>query len=81
MRSLLQDLTEALAQAGGDVEDLALMDRVQGFPVRIRRYDDSQALQSEVVLKTWREEAFPAATFEVPADYTRRDLKSELARK
>lgn len=81
MQSLLQDLTEALAQAGGSVEDLALMDRVQGFPVRIRRYDDSQALQNEVVLKTWREEAFPAATFEVPADYTRRDLKSELARK
>ena len=81
MRSLLQDLTAALAQAGGDVEDLALVDRVRGFPVRIRRYDDSQAFQSEVVLKTWREEAFPAATFEVPADYSRRDLKSELARK
>ena len=80
MQSLLQDLTGALAQAGGNVEDLALMEKVGGFPVRIRRYDDSDTLEREIVLNSWREETFPAATFEVPADYVRRDLKSELTR-
>jgi hypothetical protein len=78
VRALLQDLTEALAHAGGSVEDLALMEQVQGFPVRIRRYDDSEMLQGEVQLKSWHAEVFPASSFDVPAGYVRRDLKTEL---
>jgi hypothetical protein len=81
MQSLLEDLKGALSHAGGNVEDLALMEKVQGFPVRIRRYDDSDQLRREVVLKDWREETLPAATFEVPEDYARRDLKGELTGK
>jgi hypothetical protein len=79
VRALLQDLTEALAHAGGSAEDLALMEQVQGFPVRIRRYDDSEVLQGEVQLKSWHEETFPASSFDIPAGYVRRDIKSELA--
>jgi hypothetical protein len=65
----------------GSVNDLELMDAVQGFPVRIREYDENDALQNEVLLKSWREEEFPAARFEIPAGYEKHDIKSEVARK
>jgi hypothetical protein len=81
MRSLVEELTGALAEFGGSVNDLELMDAVQGFPVRIREYDENDALQNEVLLKSWREEEFPAARFEIPAGYEKHDIKSEVARK
>ncbi|HXO18856.1 MAG TPA: DUF4412 domain-containing protein [Thermoanaerobaculia bacterium] len=46
---------------------------VPGVPVRIIRYDDGQAL-SQMDITSIRQEAVPAALFEVPAGYTKREM-------
>jgi hypothetical protein len=64
------------SMAGPDVaaENKARMS-VKGYPVRIRTYDDQGKLhRSEVVLKRWVEEAVPAAKFEIPKNYKKRDM-------
>jgi hypothetical protein len=43
--------------------------KVNGFPVRSRAYDNGRLGDSEQLLKVWREEAFPASMFEIPAGY------------
>jgi hypothetical protein len=49
------------------------MDRVDGFPVLVRHFDGSKAVD-EMVLKSIEHRAVPAATFDVPAGYTRKEL-------
>jgi hypothetical protein len=49
--------------------------KVNGFPMRQRSYDDRGKLEDEETLvKEWREEAIPAATFEIPAGYKQKSL-------
>jgi hypothetical protein len=48
---------------------------VNGYPVRVRTYDEAGKLRgTETVLTKWAEESIPAATFEVPAGYKKKDL-------
>src|SRR5690348_8827100 len=43
--------------------------KVGGFPVRSRAYENGKLGQEEQLVKVWREEAVPAAMFEIPAGY------------
>jgi hypothetical protein len=43
--------------------------KVNGFPVRSRAYDNGKLGDEEQLVKVWREEAIPAAMFEIPAGY------------
>jgi hypothetical protein len=43
--------------------------KVNGFPVRSRAYDAGKLGDEEQLVKVWREEAIPAAMFEIPAGY------------
>jgi hypothetical protein len=43
--------------------------KVNGFPVRSRSYENGKLGDQEQVMKVWREEAIPAAMFEIPAGY------------
>ena len=50
-------------------------EKVKGYPVRIRTFNDQGKLhRSETVLKRWVEEAVPAAKFEIPKNYKKRDM-------
>jgi hypothetical protein len=43
--------------------------KVNGFPVRSRSYENGKLGDEEQLVKVWREEAIPAAMFEIPAGY------------
>jgi hypothetical protein len=47
--------------------------KVNGFPVRTRPYENGKLAPEEQVMRVWREEAIPAAMFEVPAGYRKED--------
>jgi hypothetical protein len=48
---------------------------VNGYPVRVRPFDGEGKLRgTETVLTKWAEESIPAATFEVPAGYKKKEL-------
>jgi hypothetical protein len=53
--------------------------KVNGFPVRSRGYENGKLGGEEQLMRVWREETFPASTFEVPAGYTRKTME-DLAR-
>lgn len=64
----------AAAPATRDLGDGGLigeMDRVDGFPVRIRQFEDG-VLASESTLESLHTESVAASTFEVPAGYSKR---------
>lgn len=47
---------------------------VKGYPVRVRPFANGQPSGKETVLKSWTEESIPAATFEIPAGYQKREM-------
>jgi hypothetical protein len=48
--------------------------KVGGFPVRQRSYEDGKLGDEETLVKEWREEAFPASMFEIPAGYKQKQM-------
>lgn len=48
------------------------LNKVNGYPVRIRPYERGKAGLTETLVKVWREEAIPASMFDIPAGYTRK---------
>jgi hypothetical protein len=48
--------------------------KINGFPVRQRTYENGKLGDEETLVKVWREEAIPAAMFEVPANYQRKQM-------
>jgi len=48
---------------------------IQGYPVRVRSYDDAgNPRGTETVMTKWVEESLPGATFELPAGYKKETL-------
>ncbi len=43
--------------------------KTNGYPVRLRSYENGKLAPEETVMKVWREEAVPASMFEIPAGY------------
>ncbi|MEO8061701.1 MAG: hypothetical protein ABI821_03030 [Pseudomonadota bacterium] len=43
--------------------------KTNGYPVRLRSYEDGKLAPEETLMKVWREEAVPASMFEIPAGY------------
>jgi predicted secreted protein len=48
--------------------------KANGFPVRSRAYEDGKLGFDEQLMKVWREEAIPAAMFEIPAGYKKKQM-------
>ena len=74
-----RELTEAFAEMAkglpGAGESIKARTAINGYPVRVRSYDDTGKLRgNETVLTKWIEESLPGATFEVPAGYTKKEL-------
>ena len=51
--------------------------KVGGFPVRSRAYENGKLGDEEQLVKVWREEAVPAAMFEIPAGYKPKKMAAE----
>jgi hypothetical protein len=60
--------------AGMMTNEFSAQTKVNGFPVRSRGYEEGKLADEEQVMKVWREEAIPAATFEVPAGYKQKQM-------
>jgi len=43
--------------------------KTNGYPVRLRNYENGKLAAEETLMKVWREEAVPASMFEIPAGY------------
>ena len=43
--------------------------KTNGYPIRMRNYENGKLAAEETLMKVWREEAVPASMFEIPAGY------------
>jgi len=55
--------------AGMMGNEFAVHVKTNGYPVRMRSYENGRLAPEETLMKVWREEAVPATMFEVPAGY------------
>jgi hypothetical protein len=60
--------------AGMMTNEFSAQAKVNGFPVRTRGYENGKLGDDEHVMQVWREEAIPAATFEIPAGYKQKQM-------
>lgn len=78
MQKSMKQLAEAFAGVAkgipGAAEQAKARSNVDGYPVRTRVWLNGKAQGSENVLKSWTEAVIPAATFEIPAGYQKKDL-------
>jgi hypothetical protein len=67
-----EGMTNGLPGAGDSIK---ARKAINGYPVRVRYFDEAGKPRAmETVLTKWVDEAIPAATFEVPAGYKKKDL-------
>ncbi len=74
-----KELSEAFAGMAkglpGASESIKARTSVNGYPVRIRHFDDAgNPRGTETVLTKWQEESLPSSTFEIPAGYSKKEL-------
>lgn len=62
--------------AGTMTNEFSALNKVNGYPMRTRAYDNGKLGDEEQLVKIWREEAIPAAMFEIPADYHPKQMGS-----
>ena len=62
--------------AGMMGNEFAVHMKTNGYPVRMRSYENGRLAPEETVMKVWREEAVPAAAFEVPAGYQLKQMST-----
>jgi hypothetical protein len=78
MQKTMKQLAEAFAGMAnavpGAAEQVKVRNSVNGYPVRSRPYLNGKPQGIESVLKSWTETNIPAATFQVPAGYKKKDL-------
>jgi len=66
LAEVFEGLTSAMPNAQNDMK---IRGSIDGFPIRTRSFANGKPDGTEQVLKTWVEEAIPAAMFSAPAGY------------
>lgn len=61
--------------AGLMSNEFSAQEKLNGFPVRSRDYENGRLTSLETRMTVWREEKIPASTFEIPAGYHRKTLE------
>ncbi|HUQ09688.1 MAG TPA: DUF4412 domain-containing protein [Steroidobacteraceae bacterium] len=78
MQKTMKQLSEAFSGMAsampGAAEQVKVRNSVNGYPVRSRPYLNGKPQGVESVLKSWTETNIPAATFEIPAGYKKKDM-------
>jgi hypothetical protein len=78
MASLLGELRKALPQGDDDPNaEFEVYAKMNGYPVLTRELSKDKPTGEETRLVAWRAERVPAAKFEVPAGYEKRELAGE----
>jgi hypothetical protein len=63
------------ANLPGAGDSIKARNAINGYPVRVRYFDDAGKPRGmETVLTKWAEESMPASTFEIPKGYKKQDL-------
>jgi hypothetical protein len=70
----LAEAFEGLAAAAPNASDETARSAINGYPVRVRPYENGALRGTETVLKTWKEEAIAASMFQVPAGYKKIEM-------
>lgn len=61
---------------GGMTQEIEVLRKLNGFPASTRRYTSAGQLEdTEMVLTKWQEQSIPASMFEIPAGYTKKEMK------
>jgi hypothetical protein len=67
---VFEDMAKSVPMLAGVMNnEFGAQAKVNGFPVRSRAYENGKLGDEEQLVKTWHEEAVPAAMFEIPAGY------------
>jgi hypothetical protein len=67
---VFEDMAKSVPMLAGVMNnEFSAQAKVNGFPVRSRAYENGKLGDQEQLVKTWREEAVPAAMFEIPPGY------------
>jgi hypothetical protein len=61
--------------AGLMSNEFAAQEKINGFPVRSRDYENGKLSDMERVMRVWREEKVPASMFQVPAGYRKKAME------
>ncbi|HUQ11005.1 MAG TPA: DUF4412 domain-containing protein [Steroidobacteraceae bacterium] len=61
--------------AGLMSNEFAAQEKINGFPVRSRDYENGKLSDVERVMRVWREESVPASMFQVPAGYKKKAME------
>lgn len=80
MAALMKEFVDAFGEVAPSASDVEVMGSVNGYPILMRDFEAGKPSGEEVLLKQWRAQDIPAAMFEVPAGYTRRDIREEMER-
>lgn len=59
--------------------EFSAQEKINGFPVRSRDYENGKLGDTERVMSVWREEAVPSSLFEVPAGYRKKSMEEMAA--
>lgn len=61
--------------AGLMSNEFAAQEKINGFPVRSRDYENGKLSDKERVMSVWREENVPASMFQIPEGYKRKTME------
>jgi uncharacterized protein DUF4412 len=67
---VFDEMTKSVPMLAGMMgNEFAAHVKTNGYPVRLRSYENGRLAPEETLMKVWREEAIPASQFEIPAGY------------
>jgi hypothetical protein len=73
---VFEEMAKAVPMLSGLMSnEFSAQQKINGFPVRSRDYENGKLSDLERVMKVWREENVPASMFTVPAGYKRKSME------
>jgi hypothetical protein len=78
MGEMSQSLQQAMPNVASSGGMMGAYNRINGYPVRQRDIVAGKPAATEDLLKTWQEQSVPAAMFEIPAGYARKDMPTGM---
>ena len=76
MSAFLQQMGGPMHNAGAGMmqQQIAVLEKINGFPIVTRHFSGSKLDANESVVKTWESRSLPATMFEVPAGFIRKEF-------
>ena len=72
---VFEEMAKSVPELSGMMSsEFSAQEKVNGYPARLRGYDNGKLGDTEQLMKVWREEAIPASMFEIPAGYKKKQM-------